>query len=80
MKTDFSLIEHYLVPAALVLLNICVMHFIYIISTRGLVIDGYSIFVCISFALLLAGVMLKKKVILSTAVMAYPLIIILTLV
>ncbi len=74
-KTYSSFQEHYLVPTVLFLLNVCIAHFVYAITS-----SSYStadkIVVALSFVLFGASLLFKGKKLLSGSILFYILIVV----
>lgn len=68
---NFRTVEHYLVPFGLALLNICVVHLIWIGSARGL--SDLKTVSAVSLALLLlsSGIIFKRKFLLLLSCLFY---------
>ncbi len=55
-----ELIEHYLVPTALIVFNACLFHFVYILSIEGL-FTGQSCLMLLAVLLFICSFYTKKK-------------------
>jgi hypothetical protein len=67
---DFKLIEHTLIPASLFALNMSVVHLLYLLSIHT-IFSLTSILVLLATAILIAGVSIKKKILMIAGTLIY---------
>ncbi|WP_257657424.1 hypothetical protein [Parapedobacter lycopersici] len=60
-KQQHIVIEHYLVPAGLFLLNICLIHLVYVFATDGWQREWYTAALTVSFLMLSTSLLAKRK-------------------
>lgn len=71
MKKSIHLTEHLLIPLALALLNIAIVHLIYLLAHRDLATPGQTIPVALSLALLAGGIAAKRNWLLAGGGVVY---------
>jgi hypothetical protein len=74
-KTYSSFAEHYLVPAVLFLLNVCVAHLIYAFAASSYS-PAEKIILTLAFILFGAALLFKGKVLLGGSVVCYTVVVI----
>ncbi len=74
---EFRLIQHWLIPFALLSANTALIHAIYLFATEGLGIASIAISICLG--LLVSGVFYANKYLLMAATSAYWILLILQL-
>lgn len=70
MKKSIHFTEHLLIPLVLALLNIGIVHLIYLLAHQRLQIDG-SISVALALVLMAAGIISKNKWLLLGSIVYY---------
>lgn len=70
-----ALTEHYLVPAVLFLLNICLVHLICVLVAGSVYSTECRIALTFTFALLTGSLLLRKQVLLSGSILFYVLVV-----
>jgi hypothetical protein len=71
-KAHNALTEHYLIPAVLFLLNICLAHVIHAFATGSTPLAGRMVLI-VAFVLLGSSLLLKKKFLLTGSILFYSL-------
>lgn len=67
---DFKLIEHNLIPVSLFALNMSIVHLIYLLFINNILsIITFTVLVCTS--VLIAGIILKNKLLMSIGAIIY---------
>jgi hypothetical protein len=74
-KIHHTLTEHYLVPAALFLLNICLAHLIYAFASGSTYPPISRIALALAFVLLGSSLVLKKQIHLAGSILFYTLVV-----
>lgn len=74
-KSHHALTEHYLVPAALFLLNICLAHLIYAFTSNSAYLPLGKIALAVAFVLLGSSVVFKKQVHLAGSILFYAIVV-----
>ena len=75
-KRQHALTEHYLVPAVLFLLNICLVHLISVLVAGPANSSASKMALAITLALLGSSLLLKKQILLTGSILFYALVII----
>ena len=75
-KKHNAFMEHYLVPGALFLFNICLVHIIYIFATGAMYSLVSKVALTLAFALLASSLMFKKQVLLAASILFYALVVV----
>ena len=78
MIRDFKLLEHTLIPAALVTLNCSVVHLLYLLFMEEMLSPSGS-YVLICTVALLAGIFRKNKYLILPALIAYGVVLVLSI-
>jgi len=72
-KKHNAFIEHYLIPVALFLLNICLVHVVYV-YTAGTMSMLSKVALTLTLALLAGSLVFKKKVLLASSILLYAIV------
>lgn len=69
-KKHNAIIEHYLLPVALFLLNICLVHVVYAYATGSMSLLS-KLALTLTLVLLAGSLLFKKKVLLTSSILLY---------
>ena len=75
-KKHNAFTEHYLVPVALFLLNICLVHVIYAFVAGSTYSPVNKIALAATFVLMASSLLFKKQVLLASSILFYALVVI----
>jgi hypothetical protein len=76
MKKKYNaLMEHYLVPAVLILLNVCLAHVIYAFAGSSAYTLTGRLALAVAFVLLVISLSLKKQALLGGSILFYALVV-----
>lgn len=75
-KKHNTLIEHYLVPIALIVLNICLVHAVYLYAAGPAYSLLSKLVMTFTLALLAAALIFKTRSLLATSILLYAIVVI----
>ena len=75
-KRRHALTEHYLVPAVLFLLNICLVHLIFVWVAGPVYSPANKMALAVTLALLGSSLLFKKRILLTGSILFYALVVI----
>jgi len=75
-KKHNSFIEHYLIPLALFLFNICLVHVVYVYAAGPMYSVQSKVTITLAFILLAGALVLKRKSLLATSILLYAIVVI----
>lgn len=61
MRRHHTPVEHYFIPISLILLNICLIHFLFALASGQVYTAGYKLLVGAALLALVLGIFSKKK-------------------
>ena len=75
-KKHHTIIEHYLVPIALIVLNICLVHAVYLYAAGPAYSLSTKLVITFTLALLAAALIFKTRSLLTTSILLYAIVVI----
>jgi uncharacterized membrane protein YoaT (DUF817 family) len=76
-KKHNAFTEHYLIPAVLFLLNICLVHFIYAFVAGSTYSNVSKMALAVAFVFLGSSLLFKRQVLLASSMLFYSLVVLL---